>query len=391
MTGQGPGDMVRAMTTDENLFPGDEPESYGKHTTGILPGHVLRRLIRGHRELIALEDIDEAQIQPASIDLRLGPVAWRVRASFLPGPHATVQEKLASAALHEISLENGAVLETGCVYVVPLLEAAEFSFRVSGIANPKSSTGRLDVFTRLITDRAQGFDRVEPGYHGPLYAEISPRTFPILVRKGSRLNQLRVRRGSPQFTDTQLRRLNAETPLVDGEAQIDNGLALSVDLQGNGTARHVGWRAKRHTNIIDIDKRDILDPYDYWDPIEPSKTGNIVLDPDEFYILASREAVAIPPEYAAEMVPFNPLVGEFRVHYAGFFDPGFGYQPGQPPSARGVLEVRSREVPFILEHGQIIGRLVFERLTEVPADAYGQGIGSHYQSQGLKLSKHFRD
>lgn len=379
------------MSEEENLFGGDEPEGYGRYTTGILPGHVLKRLVRARREVVTAEDIEDAQIQPASIDLRLGPVAWRVRASFLPGPHATVRDKLANAVLHEIDLVNGAVLETGCVYVVPLLESAEFSFRVSGIANPKSSTGRLDVFTRLITDRAQGFDRIEPGYHGPLYAEISPRTFPVLVRKGSRLNQLRVRRGSPQFTDTQLRRLHSETPLVDGDADIENGLALSVDLQGDAAARHVGWRAKRHTNIIDIDRRGILDPLDYWDPIEPSKSGNIVLDPDEFYILASREAVAIPPEYAAEMVPFNPLVGEFRVHYAGFFDPGFGYQAGKPPAARAVLEVRSREVPFILEHGQIIGRLVFERLTEVPAEAYGEGIGSHYQRQGLKLSKHFTD
>lgn len=377
--------------TDETLFSPDEPDSYGKHSTGILPGHVLKRLVRAHREVVCTEEFDEAQIQPASIDLRLGPVAWRVRASFLPGPNATVEEKLASATLHEIDISKGAVLETGCVYVVPLLETAEFSFRVSGIANPKSSTGRLDVFTRLITDRAQSFDRVETGYRGPLYAEISPRTFPVLVRKGSRLNQLRVRRGSPQFTDTQLRRLNAETPLTDCVADIDGGLGLSVDLSGETGARHIGWRAKHHTNIIDVDKRGALDPHDFWDPIEPSKSGNIVLDPDEFYILASRERIAIPPEYAAEMVPFNPLVGEFRVHYAGFFDPGFGFSLGKPPAARAVLEVRSHEVPFILEHGQIIGRLVYERLTEVPAEAYGEGIGSHYQRQGLKLSKHFAD
>jgi dCTP deaminase len=377
--------------TDDTLFSPDEPDSYGKHSTGILPGHVLKRLIRAHREVVATEEFDEAQIQPASIDLRLGPVAWRLRASFLPGPNATVEEKLASAALHEIDISNGAVLETGCVYLVPLLETAEFSFRVSGIANPKSSTGRLDVFTRLITDRAQSFDRVETGYRGPLYAEISPRTFPVLVRKGSRLNQLRVRRGSPQFTDTQLRRLNAETPLTDCVADIDGGLGLSVDLAGEAGAGHIGWRAKHHTNIIDVDKRRVLDPHDFWDPIEPSKSGNIVLDPDEFYILASRERIAIPPEYAAEMVPFNPLVGEFRVHYAGFFDPGFGFAPGKPPAARAVLEVRSHEVPFILEHGQTIGRLVFERLTEVPSEAYGEGIGSHYQRQGLKLSKHFAD
>jgi dCTP deaminase len=375
----------------ETLFgePDESGESYGRHSTGILPSHVLKRLIRARREVLATEDVEEAQIQPASLDLRLGPVAWRVRASFLPGPNATVREKLGAVAMHEIDLENGAVLETHCVYVVPLLESAEFSFRVSGIANPKSSTGRLDVFTRLITDRAQAFDRIEPGYRGPLYAEISPRTFPVLVRKGSRLNQLRVRRGSPQFTDTQLKRLHEEQPLVDGFADIENGLALTADLKGD-VQRQVGWRARRHTGIVDIDRRGMLDPLDYWEPIYASRSGSIVLDPDEFYILASREAVSIPPEFAAEMVPFNPLVGEFRVHYAGFFDPGFGHEMGRGRGSRAVLEVRSREVPFIIEHGQIIGRLVFERLTEPPPEVYGQGIGSHYQSQGLRLSKHFR-
>ena len=396
---------------EETLFgeTAEGGESYGRHSTGILPSHVLKRLIRARREVLASEDIEDAQIQPASLDLRVGAMAWRVRASFLPGPNATVRDKLATVALHEIDLTQGAVLETGCVYVVPLLESVEFSSRVSGIANPKSSTGRLDVFTRLITVRAQGFDRIEPGYRGPLYAEISPRTFPVLVRKGSRLNQLRVRSGSPQFTDTQLKRLNAESPLVDGPADIDNGLALSVDLRGDSLSKQVGWRApgstysrsmsyprragwraKRHTGIIDIDLRGGLDPLEYWEPIFASRSETIVLDPDEFYILASREAVAIPPDFAAEMVPFNPLVGEFRVHYAGFFDPGFGHEAGRGRGARAVLEVRSREVPFIIEHGQIIGRLVFERLTDPPPEVYGQGIGSNYQRQGLKLSKHFR-
>ncbi len=375
----------------ENLFSdgiGPGGETYGRYSTGILPSHVLKRLIRAHREIVATEDIEDGQIQPASIDLRLGAVAWRVRASFLPGPHAKVEDKLASVFMHEIDLKNGAVLETGCVYIVPLLEHVDFSARVSGTANPKSSTGRIDVFTRLITDHGQAFDRVEPGYKGPLYAEISPRTFPILVRKGSRLNQLRIRHGSPQFTDTQLKRLHAETPLVTGEADIDNGLALSIDLKGDGG--RIGWRAKRHTRVIDVDVRSALNPQDFWDAIEAQAEGHLILDPDEFYILVSREAVAIPHDFAAEMVPFNPLVGEFRVHYAGFFDPGFGFEPGQAPSARAVLEVRSREVPFILEHGQIIGRLVFERLTDPPPEAYGQGIGSNYQRQGLKLSKHFR-
>ncbi len=375
---------------DETLFgDADEGDSYGRHSTGILPSHVLRRLIRGRHELLAAEDFEEAQIQPASIDLRLGPVAWRVRASFLPGPNATVEDKLPSVFMHEIDLTKGAVLETGCVYIVPLLEVADFSSRVSGTANPKSSTGRIDVFTRLITDRAPAFDRIEPGYRGPLFAEISPRTFPVLVRKGSKLNQLRIRRGTPQFTDTQLRRLHAESPLISGVADIDSGLALSIDLRGQGGGR-IGWRAKRHTGVIDVDKRAALNAHEFWDSIEANAAGNLVLDPDEFYILVSQEAVAIPPDHAAEMVPFNPLVGEFRVHYAGFFDPGFGYERGKPPASRGVLEVRSREVPFILEHGQVIGRLVFERLTDPPPDVYGQGIGSNYQRQGLKLSKHFK-
>src|SRR3954463_2633684 len=363
---------------------------YGKFSTGILPSHVLRRLIRARREVLATEEITEEQIQPASVDLRLGASAYRIRASFLPGRDARVADKLADMAIHEIDLKAGAVLETGCVYLVPLLERLELSFRVSGVANPKSSTGRLDVFTRLITDHAQAFDRVDEGYHGPLYAEISPRTFPILVRRGSRLNQLRLRHGSPQFTDTQLKRLHEEVGLVDGPADIEGGLALSADLRGEPMTRQVGWRARRHAGVIDIDARGVYDPLDFWDPVYARKSASIVLDPDEFYILASREAVSIPPDFAAEMMPFNPLVGEFRVHYAGFFDPGFGHEAGRGRGARAVLEVRSREVPFVLEHGQTVGRLVFERLTDTPPQVYGASLGSNYQRQGLKLSKHFR-
>jgi dCTP deaminase len=378
----------------ETLHSADE--SYGRYSTGILPSHVLKRLLDQGREIIAAEPFAPGQIQPASIDLRLGPVAYRVRASFLPGPAATVEDKLKTVFMHEVDLTEGAVLEAGCVYIVPLLERAEFSARVSGGANPKSSTGRIDVFTRLITDHAASFDRVVAGYRGPLYAEICPQTFPVLVRKGSRLNQLRIRHGSPSFSDTALRRLHEQAPLVaiddgKGAPNIDDGLALSIDLKGSADAGgRIGFRAKKHTGLIDVDKVGALDPADFWEPIQANSRGDMVLDPDEFYILVSRERVAIPPDHAAEMVPFNPLVGEFRVHYAGFFDPGFGYEPGKPPSARGVLEVRSREVPFILDHGQIIGRLVFERLTDPPPEGYGEGLGSNYQRQGLKLSKHFR-
>jgi len=378
------------MAATIETLPSTE-ESYGRFSTGILPSHVLKRLLDQGREITASEPFAPGQIQPASIDLRLGPVAYRVRASFLPGAAATVAERLQSVFMHEVDLSNGAVLEAGSVYIVPLLERAEFSARISGGANPKSSTGRIDVFTRLITDYAPSFDRIEPGYRGPLYAEICPQTFPVLVRKGSRLNQLRIRHGSPQSSDTALRRLHEQIALVDGAPNIDNGLALSIDLKGSADiGKRIGFRAKKHTGLIDVDKVGVLDPADYWEPIEANARGDMVLDPDEFYILVSRERVAIPPDHAAEMVPFNPLVGEFRVHYAGFFDPGFGYEPGKPPSARGVLEVRSREVPFILEHGQVIGRLVFERLTDPPPEGYGEGLGSNYQRQGLKLSKHFR-
>ncbi len=366
------------------------PEGYGRFSTGIIPSHILKREIRLKKLVVATEEIEEAQIQPASLDLRLGRHAWRVRASFLPGADTTVEKKLQSVAMHKIDISEGAVLEAGCVYVVPLIESLELPYRISGLANPKSSTGRLDVFTRLITDGARAFDSVEAGYRGPLYAEITPRTFPVLVRKGSRLNQLRLRSGSPQSSDTELRKLHGLSPLVDVEPNISNGLALSIDLEGAGKNALVGWRAKRHTGVVDIDRDRKLDPLAFWDPVMADESKSIVLDPEEFYILVSRERVAIPLDYAAEMVPFDPLVGEFRVHYAGFFDPGFGLEPGKGPVARAVLEVRSREVPFILEHGQVIGRLVFERLTDPPLEAYGQGIGSNYQRQGLKLSKHFR-
>jgi dCTP deaminase len=331
------------------------------------------------------------QIQPASLDLRLGNVAYRVRASFLPGPRTTVAERIAELKLHEIALTNGAVLETGCVYIVPLIESLALPDDVAAAANPKSSTGRLDVFTRVIADKTRGFDRIRAGYHGPLYAEISPKTFPVLVREGSRLSQIRFRRGQALLDAVALRDLHARERLTDdAEADVGEGIAVGVDLSGLGPRGLVGYRAKRHTGLIDVERRAGYDLADFWEPVFARKDRSMVLDPDEFYILASKEAVQVPPDYAAEMVPFDPLVGEFRVHYAGFFDPGFGYEGAGGRGARAVLEVRSREVPFILEHGQIVGRLVYEKMQARPATLYGQGIGSNYQAQGLKLSKHFR-
>jgi dCTP deaminase len=333
------------------------------------------------------------QIQPASLDLRLGCIAYRVRASFLPGPGTTVDQRIAELKLHEFSLVDGAVLETGCVYIVPLIESLALPPDIAAATNPKSSTGRLDVFTRVIADETRGFDRVAGGYHGPLYAEISPKTFPVLVREGSRLSQLRLRRGEAALSAEALRALPARERLVDrAEAVMGDGIAVSIDLAGSGHAGNsiVGYRAKRHTAVIEVERRDTYDVADFWEPIAARADKSLILDPDEFYILASNEAVQVPPDYAAEMVAFDPLVGEFRVHYAGFFDPGFGYAGSGGLGSRAVLEVRSREVPFILEHGQIVGRLVYEKMLARPDQLYGSGIGSNYQAQGLKLSKHFR-
>ncbi|MDA0239319.1 MAG: 2'-deoxycytidine 5'-triphosphate deaminase [Proteobacteria bacterium] len=377
-------------------LPLDEPEISAvngpEHTTGILPCQAIEALIRS-REILSEVDILEDQIQPSSVDLRLGTVAYRVRASFLPGSAYTVRDKLDAFTMHKIDLTDGAVLEKGCVYIVPLMESLKLRARTSAMANPKSSTGRLDIFTRLITDHAVEFDRVEAGYKGPLYAEISPRTFSVLVRPGVRLSQLRLRRGSPASSDTAMRRLHERAPLVDaapGEEIIDKGVAISVDLKGHDDTGIIGYRAKHHTGIIDVERVGYYEVEDYWEPIKANRNGQLILDPDDFYILASREAVSVPPDHAAEMRAYDTSVGEFRVHYAGFFDPGFGHDAAGGRGSRAVLEVRSHDVPFVLEHGQVVGRLIYERLTAVPDRLYGSGIGSNYQRQALKLSKHFK-
>jgi dCTP deaminase len=369
------------------------PLSFGPADKGILPDRLIAALAEAGG-IPATQQFAADQIQPASLDLRLGAIAYRVRASFLPGPGSTVARRIAELKLHEFALTGGAVLETGCVYIVPLIESLNLPPEIAAVTNPKSSTGRLDVFTRVIADETRGFDRIECGYRGPLYAEISPKTFPVLVREGSRLSQIRFRHGDAVLGGEALRALHARERLVDRtEAVMGEGVAVSVDLSGSGTgngAGIVGYRAKRHTAVIEVERRAAYEVADFWEPIPARGDRSLILDPDEFYILASTEAVQVPPDYAAEMVPFDPLVGEFRVHYAGFFDPGFGYAGAGGLGARAVLEVRSREVPFILEHGQIVGRLVYEKMLAAPDQLYGSGIGSNYQAQGLKLSKHFR-
>ena len=361
--------------------------------TGILPAHEIEALMQGG-VVGADRDFVDGQIQPASLDLRLGSRAFRVRASFLPGPKRTVAQRLFELKFDEIDLYNkgkGAVLEKACVYVAEIEEWLKLPDTIGATANPKSSTGRLDVFTRIIADGTDRFDLIRRGYEGRLYAEVSPRTFPVLVRRGSRLAQIRFASGGSRLSDTELAELHARETLVAGQApEISSGIAVSVDLKGDSPNSVIGYRAKKYTNPLSIDKTAEYEIADFWEPLIASRDRTLILDPDQFYILASKEAVHVPPDYAAEMTPFDPLVGEFRVHYAGFFDPGFGHAAAGGHGSRAVLEVRSRDVPFILEDGQTVARLVYERLSARPKELYGSELGSHYQAQGLKLSKHFR-
>ncbi len=354
---------------------------------GVLPAQALRQLIADGAISAALA-VDPAQVQPASLDLRLGTRAYRVRASFLTGTGRTVAGRLDEFTMHEVDLTQGAVLEKGCVYVIPLMEALALPQGLSAVANAKSSTGRLDLLTRTITDGGTEFDRIPDGYHGPLYAEVCPRSFSVLVRAGQRLNQIRFRRGHATLTDDQLRALHAAENLVSGEPVISEGLGFSVDLRP-AAGDLLGYRAKPHTGVIDLDRIGHYPARQFWEEVRASD-GQIILDPGAFYILVSREAVTIPPDYAAEMAPYLAMVGEFRVHYAGFFDPGFGHSSAGGAGSRGVLEVRCHEAPFVLEHGQVVGRLVYEAMSERPDLLYGMGIKSNYQGQGLKLAKQFK-
>ncbi len=380
-----------AATMDGNTPTTSSDDASTRRNTGIVPSQTIRAMIASGA-IMSETPIGEDQVQPASIDLRLGNRAYRVRASFLPGEEIPVSDKLEALGMHEFDLTGGAVLEKGCVYIVPLMESVRFGRRVSGMANPKSSAGRLDIFTRLITDGTTEFDRVREAYKGPLYAEVSPRAFSVVVRTGDRLCQLRIRRGNPAPSDTATRRLHEEVQLVGGGDAVDiaRGVAFSVDLRGATEGGLIGYRAKQHTGLIDISKIGHYDPLEFWDPVHAERNGTVLLNPGDFYILASREAVTVPPDHAAEMTAYDTRVGEFRVHYAGFFDPGFGYADSGGEGSRGVLEVRSHDVPFALEHGQVVGRLVYERLTEIPDKIYGTGIGSSYQRQGLRLAKQFR-
>ncbi|MEJ0068584.1 MAG: 2'-deoxycytidine 5'-triphosphate deaminase [Pseudomonadota bacterium] len=366
--------------------------------TGILPYQTLVQMVRARDIQGYPQPIEPEQIQPASIDLRLGRTAYRVRASFLPGPNATVMDKIKQLEGYPIDLGSpeGAVLETGCVYVVPLQESLTLPSDIHGVANPKSSTGRLDILTRLIADRSNAFDEIERGYDGPLYLEIAPQTFSIVVRPGARLNQARFQRLGAALATSPLRDLYARGQLAKPQGPLHEGaikdglVPVTIDLVGAGPGSLIGYRARKHTDRIDLEKIGHYDPTDFWEPITYNREPAIVLDPDAFYILVTREEVGVPPDYAGEMVPYYTRSGEYRVHYAGFFDPGFGWD-GVARGSKAVLEVRSHDVPFMLEHGQTVGWLRYDRMAARPDRLYGAGIKSNYQNQGLALAKQFRN
>jgi len=362
--------------------------------TGILPSQAVNNLIASGK-VSARRPITEEQIQPASLDLRLGDIAHRVRASFLPGLDSRVEAKIKELRMTRVDLTGSAVFEKGCVYIVPLLEELNLPDDISGKANPKSTTGRLDIFTRLLTDYGTEFDRVPAGYKGPLYAEIVSRTFTVAVRAGMRLSQLRFVRGNPIYRDHMIAKLDEAETLVylDGgnpqKARVDRGLRITVNLE-SGPQEVVAYKARRNAPAIELDRLNYYSPDEFWELRRSCSEQGLILDPGDFYILASRERVRVPPEFAAEMVPFDPADGEFRIHYAGFFDPGFGYGASDIKGTCAVLEVRAHEVPFLIEHGQLVGRLNYMPLLSRPDKIYGLTIGSSYQQQSLTLSKQFR-
>jgi dCTP deaminase len=370
---------------------------------GVLTDRDLRGAVAAGA-ITASAPFRDEQFQPASLDLRLGPVAYQLRASFLPFRESIEQRLNDERAnndlvIERVSLESGATLQRGSVYLVPLLESLALPADVRGRSNPKSTTGRLDVFTRVITDGTPRFDEVRPGYCGPLYLEVSPQSFPVRVHAGASLNQLRLLQGATSMSDGALRAVYAEQPLLydDDDRPIpldrvgfNDGLCMGIDLSGRMTDGIIGYRAHPNPPAVDLARVGQYDPADFWEPIKASVRDGYILEANRFYILVSKERIRVPPEFAAEMVVYDAGAGEIRTHYAGFFDPGFGFGDGSVLGTKVVMEVRAREVPFMVYDGQTSFKVWFERLRGRPDRVYGVGLKSSYQHQTLSLSKQFR-
>jgi len=366
-------------------------------STGVLPSQQLRDALARDWIVAGPWRIPAEAVQPASLDLRLGEHAWALRCSFLPDSDSTVEQKIEDLAFETIDLRDGATLERDRPYLVPLIEELRLPATIRAKANPKSSTGRLDVFTRVLTDRNHRFDEIAAGYRGRLYLEVVPRTFAVRVKTGLALNQVRLMSADARLSDEQLVALHRQSPLLylgsepvpESEISLADGLFVSLDVSGSDESI-VGYRAKKNSLPIDLTKVGTLRWRDYWEPVHPEHGGRIVLEPEIFYLLLSAEGVSIPPSYAAEMLAYDPTAGELRTHYAGFFDPGFGYAKDRSRhGSRAALEVRARDVSFMVEHRQPVCKLAFERMAEQPDVLYGEDIGSNYQGQVTMLSKHF--
>jgi dCTP deaminase len=387
-------DVTTAPVSGTWLGDGDPDAA---RSTGVLPSQRLREAVSAGWIVAGDWRIPPSSLQPASIDLRLGEHAWALRCSFLPDSDSTVEEKIEDLAFERIDLRDGATLERDRPYLVPLIEELRLPGRIRAKANPKSSTGRLDVFTRVLTDRNHRFDEIAAGYGGRLYLEVVPRTFAIRVKTGLALNQVRLISGDGRLSDEQLVALHREIPLLYVDSvplpqealSLADGLFLSLDVSG-GSERIVGYRAKKNSLPIDLTQVGMLNWREFWEPVHPERGGRIVLEPEVFYLLLSAEGVSIPPSYAAEMLAYDPTAGELRTHYAGFFDPGFGYSRARDAhGSRAALEVRARDVSFMVEHGQPVSKLAFERMVQEPDVLYGEEVGSNYQGQQTMLSKHF--
>ena len=354
---------------------------------GALPAQQIIDLHNGSC-IKSVKPLTDNQIQPASMDLRLSKKCWEVEASFLPGHKTSVRQKLSKLKKREIDIGTFKTLTRGKIYIIQIQEELRLPSNISAVANAKSSTGRLDILTRLISDNSSCFDRIRKGYRGKIYVEIAPISFSIIIKEGITLNQLRFHNEQKIITDRQLEKLNARYNILENASQIDNGITISVNLKGKEN-EPIGFKARKNCPAINLSKLNFYKIETFWEKLF-SKKGYITLSPGAFYILRSKEYITIPPETAAEMIPYEVRMGEFRVHYAGFFDPGFGHNSTDGKGSKAVLEIRSWEVPFILEDSQIVGRLIYEKLLELPEKSYGESIGSNYQKQGLKLSKHFK-
>lgn len=372
---------------------------------GVLSCQLIKKAISKKHVFSKGEAISEEQVQPASFDLRLGTKAYRLVSSFLPETH-DVMDKLSTPdaygsdlVMYETDISNGGILEKGHVYLIPIMEELNLPKTVRGRANPKSTTGRLDIFARILTDRNPRFDDIAPGYKGRLFLEVMPRSFTIKVKAGLSLVQLRLINGECALADSKLKTLhksshllyNGEDKLSADDVKISKGIFMSVDLSGDSSTGIIGYKSKRNSHVVDLTKKAHYNIPDFWDPIYKNSKGTLILEPEEFYILSSKEKIRVPPKYAAEMVPYEAGSGELRTHYAGFFDPGFGYGvKGEIKGTKAVLEVRAHDVPFMIADGQTFCKLFFEKMMELPDKIYGPRIGSSYQFQGITLSKQFK-